>query len=64
MKANNLLQRAQALKLQGIVAHWTEVENSNWINQVIDWEETERSNRSLERRITTARLRVSFKLCK
>lgn len=55
MTKNNLLQRAQALKLHGLMAHWTEVEASDWITKVIDWEETERSNRSLERRIITAR---------
>jgi DNA replication protein DnaC len=55
MTINNLLQRAQALKLHGLMAHWTEVEASDWITKVIDWEETERSNRSLERRIITAR---------
>lgn len=56
MTENHLLQRAQALKLHGLVAHWKEVEKSDWINNVLNWEESERINRSLERRIASAHL--------
>jgi DNA replication protein DnaC len=51
-----LLQRAQALKLYGLIAHWNEVEVSDWITKIIDWEEAERSNRGLQRRIIKAHL--------
>ena len=56
MKDTLLLQRAQALKLYGLIAHWNEVEVSDWITRVIDWEEAERSNRGLQRRIVKAHL--------
>jgi DNA replication protein DnaC len=53
---NNLLQRAKALKLYGLIAHWEEVEQSPWVESLIQWEEEERSQRSLERRLSGARL--------
>lgn len=51
-----LLQRAKALKLHGVVAHWEEVCETSWIEDLIFWEEEVRSNRSLARRIHHARL--------
>ncbi len=56
MKSNDLLERAKALKLYGIISHWDEVENTSWIEDLINWEEQERSQRSLERRLNSARL--------
>ena len=53
---NNLLERAKTLKLYGIINHWDEVENTSWIADLINWEEQERSQRSLERRLSSARL--------
>ncbi len=56
---DNLLLRAKALKLYGIVAHWEEIakeELKEFIKQFIAWEETERSHRSLERRLRSSRI--------
>lgn len=56
MTKNSLLEKAQGLKLYGLLAHWQEVEQCDWVAQLLDWEEHERINRSLERRIANARL--------
>jgi DNA replication protein DnaC len=56
MTINNLLMRAKALKMYGLVAHWEEVEQQPWINDLIVWEETVRSQRSLERRLSNAHI--------
>lgn len=53
---NNLLERAKNLKLYGIISHWNEIQNESWIENLIHWEETERTNRSLLRRIKSSRL--------
>ena len=53
---NELKARAQALNLYGLLAHWNEVRDSDWIEQLIKWEETQRQQRSLERRLKGARL--------
>lgn len=51
-----LLKRARELKFYGMIAHWEEIEETLWIEQLITWEEEERSRRSLERRLSSARL--------
>jgi len=51
-----LLQRVRALKLYGLVAHWSEIENEPWLEALINWEESERSQRSIDRRLTSAHL--------
>jgi len=56
MTTNNLLPRAKALKLYGLIEHWEEVEKATWINDLIVWEETVRSQRSLEHRLKSAHL--------
>jgi DNA replication protein DnaC len=56
MTTNFLLQRAKELKLYGIIAHWDEVCETEWLTKLITWEETERSRRSLESRIKSARI--------
>lgn len=56
MMTNNLLLRAKALKLHGILAHWEEVEPQPWLNDLIAWEESVRSQRSLERRLSSAHI--------
>lgn len=56
MIETNLLTRAKALKLHGVVSHWEEISESDWIKSLIEWEESERTRRSLERRLKTARL--------
>lgn len=53
---NNLLSRAQALKLYGLVAHWNEIENADLIERWISWEEKERSRRGLEHRLLSAHI--------
>ena len=56
MKTDTLLLRATALKLYGIVSHWEEVAKTAWINDLITWEEEERTDRSLQRRLSSARI--------
>ena len=56
MTTNNLLLRAKTLKLHGLLAHWDEVQQQPWINNLIDWEEAERSQRSLERRLSSSHI--------
>lgn len=56
MTADVLLERARALKLYGIIANWDKVKDSAWITDLITWEEQERTKRSLERRLSQARI--------
>ena len=51
-----LMERARALGLHGIVAHWDDIEETGWLSTLIDWEEEERRSRSLKRRLADARL--------
>jgi DNA replication protein DnaC len=53
--------RAKALRLHGLLAHWSEAITEpalakNWIEQLLDWEEQERARRSLERRLQDAHI--------
>jgi adenylate kinase family enzyme len=48
--------RAGALHLHGLLAHWGEVASQDWVTSLLAWEEQERSRRSLERRLGTARI--------
>ncbi len=52
----SLHQRAKDLKLHGLLDHWDEVAQEPWIENLIAWEEMERSRRGLERRMRQARL--------
>lgn len=52
----SLKERAEALKLHGLLSHWAECANDGWIASLIQWEEEERAHRSLERRMKGARL--------
>jgi len=56
MNTDHLLQRAKALKLHGLMAHWDEIAQAPWAEELITWEEMERSHRSLERRLYQAKL--------
>lgn len=56
MQNEPLLLRAKALKLYGMMAHWEEIHETNWIEKLIAWEESERVNRSLERRLKSAHI--------
>lgn len=53
---NDLRQRAQALRLHGLLSHFPEVQDQPWLPQLLDWEDAERSRRGLERRLRRARL--------
>jgi DNA replication protein DnaC len=51
-----LFQRAKTLKLIGLIAHWEEVRDNSWVNQLLQWEEEERSQRSLATRLKLSRM--------
>lgn len=53
---NDLQQRATALHLHGLLAHWDQIATAGWVADLLDWEEQERDRRSLERRLRDARL--------
>ena len=60
---DRLRDRARALQLHGLLAHWDEVAGAPWLATVIDWEEQERTRRSLERRLRDARIGRFKPLC-
>ncbi len=51
-----LMARAKVLKLHGMLAHWEEIAQTEWIEPLIGWEEQERARRGLERRMSSAHL--------
>ena len=55
-KSDGLRQRAAALRLHGVLAHWSELGEADWLPKLIDWEEQVRAQRSLERRLSGARI--------
>lgn len=56
MLDSHWLDRAKKLQLHGLVAHWDNIADLNWVKELIQWEEIERTQRSLARRITDASL--------
>ena len=56
MNLESLRERALALRLYGLLAHWSEVATADWLASLIQWEEEARARRSLERRLTDARI--------
>jgi DNA replication protein DnaC len=58
-----LYARAKALKLWGLLAHWHELSPDGWLTSVIEWEEQERSRRSLQNRLKASQLRRFKPLC-
>jgi DNA replication protein DnaC len=54
--SDSLTERAKALKLHGLLAHWDEVMDAPWLGPLIRWEEAERARRGLQRRLSAARL--------
>ena len=58
-----LRRRAKALNLHGLLAHWPDVDESAWIQDLIQWEEEERARRSLERRLSAAHIGRFKPLC-
>ena len=49
-----LRERAAALHLNALLAHWSEVDHPAWVRQLLDWEDAERARPSLERRLRSA----------
>lgn len=60
MTTDTLLLRAKALKLYGILSHLEEITDKELVERIITWEENERSQRSLERRLHSSHI-GSFK---
>ena len=56
-----LHRRAKALNLHGLLARWGEAAAAGWLATLIDWEEQERTRRSLERRLRAAHSRGDHK---
>lgn len=54
--SGDLMERAKALGLHGLLAHWEEFADAAWLGRLLELEEAERARRSLERRIGDARL--------
>jgi DNA replication protein DnaC len=50
MNPTELRNRARDLHLHGVLAHWSECATEPWLASLLQWESTERSRRSLERR--------------
>jgi len=48
--------RAENCIFYGLLAHWTEIEDSAWVAQLLDWEEAERARAVLERRLSSAHI--------
>lgn len=51
-----LQARAKALHLNGLLAHWHEIDEAAWVPMLLDWEEQERARRGLERRLGQAHI--------
>ena len=56
MSLEQLRERVVALRLHGVLAHWPEVVTADWLAPLVQWEEDERTQRSLERRLAAARI--------
>ena len=50
--------RAKELKLYGLIEQWDELADAdfNWVEKLLQWEEVQRNYRSLERRLSSAKL--------
>ena len=55
---SELQQRALSMKLHGLLAHWDELSKDQlaWIPSLLQWEEVERTQRGLERRLSSAHI--------
>lgn len=60
---DDLKQRARALQLYGLLAHWDEAGGQDWLRKLIEWEEEIRQQRSHERRLRAARIGRFKPLC-
>ena len=54
--SNNLREKAKALGLHALVGNWDEYCNQPWVPTLLEREEIERAQRSMERRIREAKL--------
>ena len=54
----DLRTRAQALRLNGVLAHWEEAGSAPWLAPLLQWEEEERARRSMERRVRRSSIGV------
>jgi DNA replication protein DnaC len=63
MDSESLKRRALELRLNGLLAHWSEVTDAGWVGALVQWEEEERSRRSLERRLRDAQIGRFKPLC-
>ncbi len=56
--ADALKHRAEQLKLHGLIAHWNELSEPQlaWLQTLLRWEETERQQRGLQRRLDAAHI--------
>lgn len=63
MSLESLHHRVEALRLNGLLAHWEEVATADWVESLVQWEEEERSRRSLERRLRDAHIGRFKPLC-
>lgn len=54
--SETLLKRVRSLKLHGLVSHWRECAQADWVESLVGWEEQERTRRSLERRARAAHI--------
>lgn len=51
-----LKHRAQALQLHGVLSNWSACCGEPWVATLLGWEEQERTRRSMERRLHSARI--------
>jgi DNA replication protein DnaC len=56
MTTDTIQQRMKALKLHGLLAHLEDVRHESWLTQLLQWEEEERSQRSLDSRLKSAHI--------
>ena len=56
--ADELKHRAEQLKLHGLMAHWDELSEPQlvWLQTLLRWEESERQQRGLQRRLNAAHI--------
>ena len=56
--ADELKHRAKQLKLHGLMAHWDELSEPQlaWLQTLLQWEESERQQRGLQRRLDAAHI--------
>jgi len=52
----DLLRRAQALRLPGLLSHWDQVSTAPWVPELLRWEEEERGANSMQRRLARSKI--------